>query len=180
MKKLHHCAFHLHPLTHSPLSHLIFQCNAIAAALQIQVEFVNANADPFGLLLNGTIDVLTVPRTHTMERTLLEAKSGTGFAFSAPYLYTGLQAAGDPFFVTNCADQDFRHLDDCADLRVCVQRDSTHQVILSNLMSVRKIVPVDSVDALRTELANGSCNVIVHEGHNLAETLVRAEGYTSK
>lgn len=149
-------------------------CYAIAAALQVPVKFVDASgSSPIDLLANGTIDVLTRARTHTMERNLLE-----GYAFSVPYLYGGLQAAGDPFYVTRCADQNFRYLEECAGLEVCVAAASTHEKILARFLTIRKIVPVDSLDALREGLAQGRCNVIVHEGPNLAERLVREAGYT--
>lgn len=156
-------------------------CYAIAAALQVEVGFVELTGpNPSDYLANGTIDVLTRPRTHTMERDLFETRTSTGYSFSVPYLYVGLQAAGDPFFVLQCADRSFYHLDECSDLRVCVQQDSTHEKVLSELLSIRKIVPVDGVNSLRQGLVEGQCNVIVHEGHNLAEILVRDAGYTGE
>ena len=40
------------------------------------------------------IDVLAAGTTHTMQRQVYESYTKTGFSFSVPYVYEGLQLAG--------------------------------------------------------------------------------------
>lgn len=157
-------------------------CYAIGAALKAKVGFVDAKGPTrFEKLANGTYDVLARGVTSTMERNVYLATTQTGFAFSVPYIYTGLKVGGDPFFVTNCADRNFEHINDgCSDLKVCVQSSTTHNAILSDLLPSRKIIPATTLEEFRQAFINGECNVIFQEGHILAEQAMRAAGYTGE
>lgn len=109
----------------------------------------------------------------------LQASLGTGFTFTVPYLYQGMQLAGVPSHV-ECGDQGLEYIAACGDIQVCVVADSTHQQKLSSYLPGRQMTAVKSRELLREALANGLCNVIVHEGYNLAEPLIREAGYTGE
>lgn len=156
-------------------------CHAIAAALQVEAELVGGNVwARFAWLSTGDLDVMARGLTHTMERDYWRTQLGAILSFSVPYFYAGMQAAGDPFYVHNCVAQGFKHVEECADLMVCVTGSgSTHQKKLKDFLpSRRTVVSGDSVAEVLASFAKGDCNVMVHEGQNLAEPLVREAGYT--
>lgn len=102
--------------------------------------------------------------------------SGSGFAFTVPYLYQGMQLAGVPKFV-ECGDQGLEGIASCGDIRVCVVENSTHEKKLSSSLPGRQLIAVKSRVELPQGLRENTCNVIAHEGYNLAESLVREAGY---
>ena len=94
-----------------------------------------------------------------------------------------MQLAGVPFFV-ECGDQGLEYIAACErdgeKIVICVVDKSTHQQKLSSFLPGQRLIGVDSRDLLRESLANGTCNVIAHEGYNLAEPLIRQAGYTGE
>ena len=45
-------------------------------------------------LVDNEVDVIAAGATHTLQRQVYEGHTKTGFAFSLPYVYEGLQLAG--------------------------------------------------------------------------------------
>ncbi|CAB9530033.1 extracellular solute-binding protein [Seminavis robusta] len=155
-------------------------CKAIAAAATgdpERVEFVSyAFPDVLPGLNAGEVDVVAAGLTHTMERQVYHTHSRAGFAFTMPYLYQGMQLAGQPSFV-ECGDKGLEFIAACGDIMVCVVDRSTHQQMLSSFLPGQKLVARDTGGELRDSFASGACNVIAHEGYTLAESLVREAGY---
>lgn len=87
-----------------------------------------------------------------------------------------MQLAGVPQFV-ECGDRGLDSIASCGDMRVCVVANSTHEQKLSSSLPGRQLIAVKSRVDLREGLRKGTCNVIAHEGYNLAESLVREAGY---
>ena len=156
------------------------QCAAVAAAATGDPKKVDYKVYTFATimpsLLRGEIDIVSAGVTHTMERQVYHAASGSGFAFTVPYLYQGMQLAGVPLYV-ECGDQGLEDIAACGDIRVCVVERSTHQEKLSSFLPGQQLIAVKSRADLRQGLRNNTCNVIAHEGYNLAESLVREAGY---
>lgn len=155
-------------------------CAAVAAAATgdpTKIEYkVLTFSTVLASLADGEVDIVSAGITHTMERQVYHAATGVGFAFTIPYLYQGMQLAGDPEFV-GCGDQGLEFIASCGDIRVCVVSQSTHQQKLSSFLPGRRLIAVGSREELRQGLRNKTCNVIAHEGYNLAESLVREAGY---
>ncbi|CAB9514356.1 extracellular solute-binding protein [Seminavis robusta] len=156
-------------------------CLAIGAALNVTVEFVrtSGNVDRFAVLANKTVDIASRVVTHTMQRQFQEPTSQRAFAFTVPYLYSGMQAGGDPTMVFNCAEKDFLHTSGgCEELRVCVMKSTSHLRVLKSMLPVRRMHLVLNEAEMFEAFMGGLCNVMAHEGHILAETVVRQAGYT--
>lgn len=98
----------------------------------------------------------------------------TNLLFSAPVLYDGLRFAGDPFYV-QCAEH-FKHLEDCADLKVCVPSDSTLYAFVEEALPVRRIVAVEPKGDL-LGFFNGDCNVIVTKQVVPSDLVLRNMGF---
>jgi ABC-type amino acid transport substrate-binding protein len=121
--------------------------------------------DLFATLANGTVDIMLYGATHTMERSVYLESVKSNFAFSIPYMYGGIQAAGDPFYVKNCADKGMKHLDECKGLRVCALQDSTHHEAMRQYLPERHIVPKFwDIGGMFYGYLSGECNVLVNEG----------------
>ena len=87
-----------------------------------------------------------------------------------------MQLAGVPKFV-ECGDQGLDSISSCGDIRICVVENSTHEQKLSSSLPGRQLIAVKSRVELPKGLRENTCNVIAHEGYNLAESLVRDAGY---
>ncbi|KAG7340723.1 glutamine synthetase II [Nitzschia inconspicua] len=158
-------------------------CRAVAAGIfgpddvDYRVEFVPVSGfDRWNNLKDGTYDVLARTTTHTMEREVLEPSSGSGFSFSIPYLYNGMQFAGIPSFV-GCADN-ATVTGTCADLKICALDGTTHIDVILKLMPDATVAAVVNPEALYTGFISGTCNVIAAEQFDIAEVLVRDRGYS--
>ena len=79
--------------------------------------------------------------------------------------------------MVRCGDQGLDKIASCGDIRVCSTEKSTHYQKLSSYLPGKNLIPISSREQLREAFANGTCNVIAHEGYNLAESLVRSAGY---
>jgi len=152
----------------------------VAAALGAQVELVNVTLEEtlFRELAEDRVDIGT--SINTMELQVLQATpeeekvaKRRGFRFSSPFLYGGFRVAGDPFYV-KCAEQDFHHLDECKDIRLCVVADSSHEFIAKQYLPQRSIVPLTNLGANLTDGVLGrDCNIIGLEGHCMIEAFIR-------
>ena len=131
-------------------------------------------------LADGAVDVLVHEVTHTMERDVLESNTNVSFAFSAPYLYSGMKVAGLPFFVQECIEKNFQHIEECSELKVCVNAGGTHQRALKELIPERFIVPIEflfSVHEFIDMFENGVCNTFAGTPYSMSEQMVRENGY---
>jgi ABC-type amino acid transport substrate-binding protein len=158
------------------------QCRIIAAAIlgpNARTEFVFVTIpEMFPSLANGTVDLFIMGATHTMEREVYTDYANSNFSFSTPYLFEGLRVGGLPDVVP-CADDNFRHLDECSGLKVCAAIGTTHSTLVQKylpddfvvLMDIDKDGPVDS------GLARGLCNVIIDSGLRISKTYVQSRGY---
>ena len=163
------------------------QCRIIAAAIfGPQNDGANANAEfvsvsipeMFPILANGTADLFVTGATHTMERQAFLNYANASFMFSTPYLYDGLRVGGLPEMV-KCADDNFRHLNECAGLKVCVTSGTSHLMTLEQYLPDQLIVRMDFTrdGPVGIGLADGRCNVVINEGRSLTEAYVRNNGY---
>ncbi|CAB9523487.1 Putative amino-acid ABC transporter-binding protein YhdW [Seminavis robusta] len=146
-----------------------------ALGSEAEVEFMDIDIkELFQSLGNGTIDVMIIGITHTMERDVFMEHSQESYDFSrTPYMYEGVRAAGDPFHVLECADKNFRHIGECSGLKVCVPNDSTQLLMVEKYLPARHIVlGSDFWDAPYKDLVNGDCNVLVEEDVKFAMPLV--------
>ena len=106
----------------------------------MEVEYVpsiwiNTLAD----LRDGRIDILANFVAQTMDRGVYATRGDAGFAFTVPYLYGGMKVLGNPFFV-ECAEQDFKHLDECRDLTVCVPHNAIQELTIMKYLPVGCVV----------------------------------------
>ncbi|CAB9521145.1 extracellular solute-binding protein [Seminavis robusta] len=146
---------------------------AIASGILGGAGAVEFKKMPFGHLLrslaNGTVDIVLTHVAHTMERDVLWP-----FSFSIPFIYRGLQVAGNPFFV-RCAEDGFRHLGECSGLQMCLAEGTTHFGIIRKYLPMRSIVLVTpSENSLLEGLIRGDCNVMAHHNLFLGEDYVRS------
>ncbi|CAB9529038.1 extracellular solute-binding protein [Seminavis robusta] len=165
-------------------------CEAVAAAIlgpDYRIEYVESNtASRFHQLTNDEFDIYTFVTAHTMSREIYEVDTQLGFEFTVPYMYNQVQLGGDTFFIENCVDQGFRHLGDCAGLKVCVpgKEGSFGYSLVSEVLPGRALVlPNDNttsgdvVTDLYHGLLKGTCNVIIFDSFVVAEPPVRQAGY---
>ena len=110
-----------------------------------------------------------------VSKSILQSATGAGFDFSIPYLYNGLQFAGKPPFV-HCANN-FTTAGDCAETKICVLDGTTHQNDISSINSALSIVSTPSSIQLYRNFVDELCNVIAGEQFDIAETIIRAQGY---
>lgn len=155
-------------------------CRAIAAAVlgdAAQVEFRSSSFKTrFPALLDHQVDVVAAGTTHTMEREISEKGTLTGFSFSEPYLYEGLQLAGDPHSV-GCMEQESKNMEGCGLLVVCVIEGTSHHTILSRRLPGKQLNVVEDYDAMIQAFVKRQCGLIAHEGHQLQEKSIRDLGY---
>lgn len=155
-------------------------CRAVAAAVlgdDTKVEFTTyVMKERFVGLFNNEVDLLAAGTTHTMEREVNEATTQTGFSFSTPYLYEGLQLAGDPQSV-RCLEDNFKNTNECSLIKVCVIDGTSHYAVLSAKLPGRQLHVVDSHESMLEAFVNRACLVIAHEGQQLEESTVRDAGY---
>ncbi|CAB9502616.1 extracellular solute-binding protein [Seminavis robusta] len=144
----------------------------------------------FAPLAEGQVDLYSSFYTHTMERDVLQTQVKTGLSFTPPCLYIGMGVAGDPFHV-GCVEDNFKHLDECQSLKVCVGQDTTYESLVQSTLPRRFIVPVETVSDVETVFVKAGCNVlatasfatlsaeeVVAGGYN--GSYVRSERYFSK
>ncbi|CAB9529228.1 extracellular solute-binding protein [Seminavis robusta] len=139
-------------------------CLAVAAGIlgpNATTEFRESN-DPkaplFGLLLDEHVDLYTSGYTHSLERDVFQTTGKEGLAFSSPHLHMGTSTGGDPHHVS-CTENGFAHINECADLKICVSRGTTFFDFLSAIVPRRAIVEVDGL-YLGGAFAEGLCNVV--------------------
>eukprot|EP00521_Asterionellopsis_glacialis_P008149 CAMPEP_0195288174 /NCGR_PEP_ID=MMETSP0707-20130614/4939_1 /TAXON_ID=33640 /ORGANISM="Asterionellopsis glacialis, Strain CCMP134" /LENGTH=928 /DNA_ID=CAMNT_0040348001 /DNA_START=163 /DNA_END=2949 /DNA_ORIENTATION=+ len=160
-------------------------CKAVAAAVfggrgndyEIKLVFITS-ANRFEALANGTIDVIMRTTTHTLARDIYQHEIKEGLTFSIPYLYDGLAFGGESFFL-KCAENFMRSepsSQGCDELRICVDKATTHIDILKRRIPNRNIVEL-STDVLAVGLANGFCNTIAGEMSEIGSDTVKRAGY---
>jgi ABC-type amino acid transport substrate-binding protein len=143
------------------------------------LDFVTVAAfDRFQQLAAGDYDLLHWGTTHTMERQVVEPTTGQSFAFSVPYLYTGLQFAGIPDYVA-CTDNFTISETACStDLKICALDGTTHIDIITNKFPNVPIVSVVGSNALYSNFLSGLCNVMASEQFDIVESILRDRGYS--
>lgn len=144
-------------------------CRAVAAAVfsnATKVEFVPQPVDKrFEGLRKGDVDLLARNTTVTLER-----DSSLGVQFAAINYYDG-----QAFVVPKGSDA--RSLTDLRSARICVTRNTTHELGLQNWFQVRQL-PVtpttfDSEEAMYAALLEGRCDAATQDATALIATLVR-------
>ncbi|CAB9526977.1 extracellular solute-binding protein [Seminavis robusta] len=134
-----------------------------------EIELVDTPLpDMFSKIINGTIDVILFGATHTMDRDVYMESTQATVSFSIPYNYEGLRIGGVPEYV-KCVDQNFKHIDECEDLKVCVTAETTHREVIAKYLPQRRMVESDWEDGgIFSGLINRECNVIADMGTKLA------------
>ncbi|CAB9503214.1 extracellular solute-binding protein [Seminavis robusta] len=156
-------------------------CKAIAGAILGDAALVSregaaSNATVFLQVNDGTFDIISRALTHNMQRQVTGPEGGMGLSFSQPYFYECLKLAGDPFYL-KCAEDGFRHLGNCSDIRICVWGDSIDSRFLEGKLPHKFIVQKSGMAAIRGGLADGSCNIATFEGTSILEEYARDAGY---
>ena len=104
-----------------------------------------------------------------------------GLSFSSPYYYDGLRLGGLPFYVDCAERKNFKHVDECEDIQLCVMgAGSSHLTFALTQLPQRRIVAVDTSHQVRQGFVNGTCNVFLMQGSGVSEAAVRAENYTGE
>jgi len=170
-------------------------CHALAVAVFYQHNSSNSNnksnfnfsnrvqypssdikfAEHFQAVENGIIDVSASYVSHNMQRNVREVRTGVGFAFSTPYLYTGTGFAGIPEFV-DCAEAGETFANICRFLKVCVLVNSVTQSIVEKHLSQSNLVPVEASSNWEA-LTTGSCNVVADDKVAIHHRNARDAGY---
>ncbi|CAB9531396.1 extracellular solute-binding protein [Seminavis robusta] len=133
-----------------------------------EIELVDTEIpDMFSSIINGTTDVILFGATHTMARDVYMESTQTTVSFSIPYHYEGLRIGGVPEYV-KCVDQNFKHIDECEDLKVCVTAETTYREVITKYLPQRRMVEKNWEDGGVFEgFLNGECNVIAEMGIHL-------------
>ena len=97
-------------------------------------------------------------------------------SFSVPVYFVGTQVAGKPFYV-GCVENDFSHLEECSELRICVWSSSHHYEVLSKIVPQSKLLLYDTYPEVIGGLVKGECNVLTANGYFIAEKRIRQAGY---
>ncbi|CAB9499983.1 Putative amino-acid ABC transporter-binding protein YhdW [Seminavis robusta] len=154
-------------------------CKAIAAALfgpqdmQSKLRYLD-----FNLAVLKQIDVSTLGTTPTMSRYFPKSDiSADGFYFSSPFFYNGLRVAGDPYFV-DCFEDGFHHVDECADLMLCVQGHTTHETFALAALPNRRIDLIEKMHDVPLHFVEGRCNIMLIKQETASEPTLREMGYT--
>ncbi|CAB9527911.1 extracellular solute-binding protein [Seminavis robusta] len=142
-------------------------CLAVAAAIfgpetakdKMDFQEYKNRSSLFAPLVEGQVDLYSSFYTHTMERDVLQTQVKTGLSFTPPCLQTGMVIAGDPFHV-GCVEDNFRHLDECQSLKICVGQGTTYTSILEAFLPRKFIVEVATVGDIENVFFNAACNVI--------------------
>ncbi|CAB9510540.1 extracellular solute-binding protein [Seminavis robusta] len=136
--------------------------------------------DMFSKIINGTIDVILFGATHTMDRDVYMESTQTTVSFSIPYNYEGLRIGGVPEYV-KCVDQNFKHIDECEDLKVCVTAETTYREVITKYLPQRRMVEKNWIDGgVFAGFLNGECNVIAEMGLHLAGGSITLNGTQSE
>jgi len=139
-------------------------CHALAAAVfgnsSKAIPVITPLADRWAMLQNGSLDVITMTSTHTMERDVFQEDTKSGFTFSTPFFYDGIAFAGDPKYVANCTNKLDTTFGECKFARVCASRGSTALSFAKDVLPDLSVRAVEQ-DQLYQSLIDGKCNVIV-------------------
>ena len=96
--------------------------------------------------------------------------------FTVPYLYNGIKVAGRPHFV-DCAENNFAHLGNCSDIRVCVIGNTPMHSLVAERLKERQIMqPTNIFEGF----VNGTCNIYLNDAANIKERDIRDLGYTGE
>lgn len=148
------------------------------------MEFVDFNPES----IEWNNDLNSVGITHTMERQIQLQLESHGEkiptkpyislqrAFSTPFFYDGLRLGGLPFFV-DCGENNFRHIEECEDLQLCVMGRSTHTNFARSVLPERRITLAKGFIQVLQSFVNGTCNVFLMEAIGVTEAVVRAEPF---
>ncbi|CAB9525236.1 extracellular solute-binding protein [Seminavis robusta] len=139
----------------------------------VEFEKMSFLSDLVTSLANGTVDILLTVIPHTMERDVLWS-----FSPSVPFMYSGLQVAGDHFHV-QCVEDGFHHLGECSGLRVCVEGHN-YKAIRTHLpigyMGNKHIFVVDTIEGL-LEGFKRDCNVLASDRLILQDIYLRTQSW---
>lgn len=160
-------------------------CRAIAAMVlddRDKVEFVSANSqNRFQLLANGTVDMLAMPVTVTMERDVHHTSTNVGLTFSAPFFYSGLGFAGGSQELMDCLDRFDVFTGVCRDIKVCFAEGTTHHQIITNLLPAAEAQIEKSTTSCIELFAKGQVNAVAGEpGNTLSKQRFKEAGYTGR
>lgn len=159
-------------------------CEAVAAAIfgAPKVKFVHKEHPgqvQFQELVDKQVDLMTFGYIFTMERNVFETRFGTGFDFSVPYLYEGMKIAGDTFYVESCVDKNLKHIDECADMRICVGEGSPYHTFLAARLPRRNLHVMERKGGYVLGFASGTCNLYTGSSSFMQNNeTIRETGYT--
>ncbi|CAB9505643.1 extracellular solute-binding protein [Seminavis robusta] len=156
-------------------------CQVVSAAIfgpSAPVEFVDRGSlAKFEGLVEKKIHLETFGNTHNMGRDVFRSEVQTGFKWSIPFMYAGMRLAGDPKFL-RCAENKWRHLEECEALGVCVWDGSSYHKTLTDILPRRNIVVMEDIAQTQQALINGTCNVVTGSAFIMAtEEAMREAGY---
>lgn len=154
-------------------------CEAVAAAIlgpeQARVQYIDYSdahsekeeyhISPIGMTPTMTRNVHK-PSIH-LER---------GAFFSTPIFYEPFQIVGAPFYVQCAQEKDFKHTEECADLKMCVLKGSVHESFALSVFSPRRIVVAEDPMEVVSDFVNGTCNLFMMKS-KIPESFFRAQGY---
>jgi general L-amino acid transport system substrate-binding protein len=100
------------------------------------------------------------------------------FAFSTPYMYSGLRFAGEEDFVVCAETPGSAGARFCDQTVICVSDSTTHlQTIQAMNPDLRLSLTLSATESIERFIA-GTCNVIAGEPYQISEFQVRKLGYT--
>jgi general L-amino acid transport system substrate-binding protein len=170
---------------------------------KVELKVVEAS-NRFQMLQSGDVDVLASWDTHTMERDILEVRhctaeklafaisfssntflfaylqkpsTGAGFTFSTPYLYDGMVVAGIPPYST-CANSE--NSTSCTGVHVCAVEGTTYIALIEEFIPGASITTSLNMEGVYQNFIDGTCNVLASDQFALAESAVRAAGYSGE
>lgn len=114
----------------------------------------------FQVLQSRKADLLLSGDTHLVEREIKEPTTGVGFAFSTPFVYSGIKYLGDEDMV-RCAEEEQR-FDNCRQLKICVLANTTLSEIIARLFPSDFYTTMAPYE-LSERYLDGTCNTILHE-----------------
>lgn len=126
-----------------------------------RVEFVQTPLDRRAeAITSGEVDVMFNAYSRTMDREVYEASVGKGITFGTPHSFITLAFGGDPKFV-ECAEDSVNIVDECSDLRICVDGGTRQFDELVLQLPRRQIVDAPSYAAAYDKFMNNTCNVFI-------------------
>ena len=131
----------------------------------------------FKALANGKVDLLTTKKSIFMAQDIYEKDAREGIAYSIPYLRSGLTFTG-PSELVECADNEIDIFDNCSQLVICINGESSFWEELQVRVPNNQLVVENNSIALFQAFKDGRCNVIASEAPAMTDIAMKAMGYT--